>query len=136
MKVKLEGKREYPYVGITKTNKFETAVQFVGPDEGFCIYSSDPINMQPENRYSKSWNEEIFIPKSVTMVFDVPSDEEIINNETVKHLDTTIALIQAGKLQVHDFKAKALYNREQTVDFEFKNVPTGFKQITILVKDK
>ena len=60
-----EPERTYPWVGRLDTEYEYTTVLFVGPDEGFCLDSTDKDYLK--FRESDNWSEEDFIPCSITL---------------------------------------------------------------------
>lgn len=58
-------KQTYPWVGKCTTEDDHTTVLFTGPNEGFCLDSTDLNNM--EYRESYNWDEHKFIPCSITL---------------------------------------------------------------------
>ena len=58
-------KQTYPWVGKCTTEDNHTTVLFTGPNEGFCLDSTDLNNM--EYRESYNWDEHKFIPCSITL---------------------------------------------------------------------
>ena len=55
----------YPWVGKYTVGDTHTTVLFIGPEHGFCLDSTDQINM--DDRESTNWNEKDFIPCSITL---------------------------------------------------------------------
>lgn len=58
-------KQTYPWVGKYTTGDGYTTVLFIGPEHGFCLDSTDEINL--DNRESVDWTEQDFIPCSITL---------------------------------------------------------------------
>jgi hypothetical protein len=56
---------KYPYIGELTTDEHTTVVFFVNSKEGFCLYSTDSLNLL--NRYSYGWEEDKFIPCEITI---------------------------------------------------------------------
>lgn len=139
MKINTKAERTYPYVGILKDEKHTTIVYFVAESEGFCLSSTDEINTKVDGRYDYGWDEDAFVPVKCNMEIEEPKEptpEENINAEAVKILDSTIAFIQADKFQVYDIKIEAEFDTVYQDSFAKVRVPTGFKVLTLLVKDK
>ena len=61
----IKPKQTYPWVGKNTTVDMYTTVLFTGPNEGFCLDSTDLNNM--EYRESYNWDEHKFIPCSITL---------------------------------------------------------------------
>jgi hypothetical protein len=61
----IQPQRTYPWVGKHTREGYYTIVLFVGPNEGFCLDSTDQTNL--DDRYSEDWAENEFIPCSITL---------------------------------------------------------------------
>ena len=58
-------KQTYPWVGKCTTEDNHTTVLFTGPNEGFCLDSTNQKNL--DDRYYRGWAESGFTPCTITL---------------------------------------------------------------------
>ena len=61
----IQPQRTYPWVGKSTTGDLSDTVLFIGPGHGFCLDSTDQINL--DDRYCERWSEDEFVPCSITL---------------------------------------------------------------------